>query len=43
MLLLVYLTFFFNIYLFIYLAAPGLGCGMWGLLSSSWHAGSLPP
>ena len=24
--------FFLNIYLFIYLAAPGLSCGMWDLV-----------
>ena len=26
------MTFLFNIYLLIYLAAPGLSCGMWALV-----------
>ena len=33
--------FFFLIFIVIYLAVPGLSCGMWYLWSSLWHAGSL--
>ena len=35
-------AFFLNIlFLFIYLAAPGLSCGMQDLQYSLWHTGSL--
>ena len=33
--------FFFNIYVSLYLAVPGLSCSTWDLQSSLWHLGSL--
>lgn len=35
------ITILKNVYYFIYLAEPGLGCGRRALQSLLWHAGSL--